>query len=1196
MRLSRIRLAGFKSFVDPVTVHLRSNLVGILGPNGCGKSNVIDAVRWVMGESAASRLRGEAMSDVIFSGSATRKPVGQASVELVFDNAEGRLGGAWASYAEISVRRLVNRDGTSQYFLNGTRCRRRDVTELFLGTGLGPRSYAIVEQGMISRVIDARPEELRAFLEEAAGISKYKERRRETETRIRHTRENLDRLADVREELERRLQVLARQARAAEQYRALRAGERELKTGLLALRWQALAAATAALEADGARLETALEAAVAAQRAAEAALGRSRGEQEAAAEALDAVQARHYALGTALARLEQVLAASRERRAREADELERLARALAGLDTQLAADREQLEALAAGIAAGEPALALAQAALAGCHEAQAGAEAALADWQAAHDRIVQSGAEAQRLAEVGRARVEALERRALDAGRRSERLRLELDTLAAAGHAQALGEAEITQRLAAETHAEAELRLAQGDADIDARRAQLAQATRALDALRARVESARGRSAALETLQEAALGRRDDGLQPWLQAQALHAAPRLAEQIAVAPGWETAVEAALGPALEAVLVEALTPPATATPALLRGALMLVEHAGPASGEAVPGAAGMPDMAGMPGMPGAADASAAAAGVTPLRQCVRGPYALAGLLGHVHAVSDLDAALAARAHLAAHECLVTADGVLLGRDWLRLARGAADAQHGVLARERELRTLREALAADVLELQTLEAGLADGRSALGAAELARREAQQAANLAQRELARAAAAAESAAARARHGEARAQAIGAEREELATELTLAQEEAAEQRFVLEDALAAMSAHTEARAQSLAGREALRSALEAARAATRAAQAGEQRLALELGSRRTAFASAGQALARLETQRAEAAARQTRLAAEHAAGDEPEFELAGQLEDRLAARLETEAALAAARDAHAALAEAVRGHERARAQAEAEAGGLRTRLEAARLATQEQRTRRDGLVEALAELSDQAPGALCAQLPADAGEALWQQRLDDTAERLRRLGNVNLSAIEEHDELNGRKGFLDAQHTDLVTALDALEQAMRRIDRETRARMKDTYERVDADLQALFPRLFGGGRAWLAMTGEDLLDAGVTIMAQPPGKKIGSLSLMSGGEKALTAVALVFAIFRLNPAPFCMLDEVDAPLDEANVGRFGRLLREMSERVQFIFITHNKATMEVAEHLAGVTMHEPGVSRLVDVDVAEAVRLAAV
>nr|HNI21512.1 AAA family ATPase [Plasticicumulans sp.] len=256
MRLSRIRLAGFKSFVDPVTVHLRSNLVGILGPNGCGKSNVIDAVRWVMGESAASRLRGEAMSDVIFSGSATRKPVGQASVELVFDNAEGRLGGAWASYAEISVRRLVNRDGTSQYFLNGTRCRRRDVTELFLGTGLGPRSYAIVEQGMISRVIDARPEELRAFLEEAAGISKYKERRRETETRIRHTRENLDRLADVREELERRLQVLARQARAAEQYRALRAGERELKTGLLALRWHALAAATAALEADGARLET----------------------------------------------------------------------------------------------------------------------------------------------------------------------------------------------------------------------------------------------------------------------------------------------------------------------------------------------------------------------------------------------------------------------------------------------------------------------------------------------------------------------------------------------------------------------------------------------------------------------------------------------------------------------------------------------------------------------------------------------------------------------------------------------------------------------------------------------------------------------------------------------------------------------------------------------------------------------------
>lgn len=1167
MRLSKIKLAGFKSFVDPTTVHFPSNLVGVLGPNGCGKSNVIDAVRWVMGESAASRLRGDAMADVIFSGSASRKPVGQAMVELVFDNSLGRLGGAWAGFSEIAVRRQVNRDGQSGYFLNGARCRRRDITDLFLGTGLGPRSYAIIEQGMISRVIEARAEDLRGFFEEAAGISRYKERRRETETRIRHTRDNLERLADVREELDKRLVTLQRQARQAEQYRELRAEERRVRAELLALRWRAHDVELAARERAIAAGETQLAAILAEQRGVEAALAGGREHHAACAAAVEQAQARAFALATELARVEQALEAARGLRTRNREELARSRAALDALAGNRADDLARRDQLAAALAEDEP-RAEALAAAGEAAQAQlAAVERELHAWQAAWDAFAHEAAAAQRRAEVERARIEACERRLLDHERRGERLRLERGALAAAGLAQALAEADDEARRAGDELAAAQRRLADAEAALAGGREALRAAGTERDTLRARVAAGRGRLASLETLQEAALGGRDEPLAAWLAALGLGTAGRLAQVLEVEPGWEAAVECVLGGALEAVCVEALDGPAARLAELARGSLCLFETTATASA------------------PPPADALAAR---------VRAPWPLQHLFGAVRTVPDLATALAARTALGPGESLVAPDGTWLGRDWLRAQRGG-DAHAGVLAREREIHALRDALGADQAALAALAAHLDALQEALGGHEAARREAQEAVNLGHRAQAQAQAQAGTLRARNEQNAARHAAIEHELDELRAHAAEEREVLAEARLTLEAALEAMQGGEAERAARQAERERLRAAQEAARGAARETRETALRLAVELGSRRTALASVEQALARLAAQHDALATRCAQLDAELAAAEPPLAELAAQLDAGLAQRLACEAALTAAREAAETAAARLRELEHARGGCELRHAAARERLEAERLAGHEAQVRRQALAEQLAAL-DADPAAILPGVPASATEAAWQARLDELAARLQRLGNVNLTAIEEFAEVGERKRYLDAQHADLVEALGTLEAAIRKIDRETRARLRETFERVNAGLETLFPRLFGGGRAYLELTGEDVLDAGVAIMAQPPGKRVGNIHLLSGGEKALTAVALVFAIFQLNPAPFCMLDEVDAPLDEANVGRFGQLLREMAERVQFIFITHNKATMEVADHLAGVTMHEPGVSRIVAVDVDEAVRLAAV
>jgi len=1164
MRLTSIKLAGFKSFVDPTTLHLPSNMTAVVGPNGCGKSNIIDAVRWVMGESSASRLRGDHLTDVIFSGSSGRKPVGQATVELIFDNSDGVVVGEFARFNEISVKRLVARDGTSAYYLNGARCRRRDITDLFLGTGLGPRSYSIIEQGMISQIIEARPEDLRVFLEEAAGISKYKERRKETESRIKQTRENLDRLNDVRDEVAKQLEHLKRQARQAEQYQQLKAEQRERDAQLKALEYRAVEASLTAQRETLAAGDLALEALIADQRAAEAQIETCRVQQHEAQTAQNAAQAESYRVNAEIARIEQQIQHQRELLQRLERARDEANRGLAELDGHQRGDEAQAAELTAALAQAEPLLQN----LYGDEQARAAAlksaETALVDWQTEWDAHTRAQAESGRAADVGRARIELLERQSLDADRRqqaliAERASFDIDALQAA---LATMQAE---------HAAGRSSLDTLSDALDARKAAVAgladtQRARQADLAECRksTQTARGRLASLEALQHAALGQEKGAGVEWLRQQGLERAPRLGEVLQVEPGWETAVESVLGALLEAVTVDAPASWLDAAAGLRGGRLALVAEA---------------------------NDPALAVPANSLAARVQGPNAVRRVLADIDALTSLDEARAAMAD-GAPRAGVTQSGEWVGAGWLRLIR-SGEAQQGSLSRERDIQGLRveiEQLAQREAELTAELAGL---RTQTLEAEQLREDAQRSLYLAHRSVSELAGQLQSQSGKLESAQTRTQAIDAELTQLAQTARVAQDGAREARQSLEQALTRMAEQEAERQRLDSAKRGLIDARELARAAARESRDAGHQLALKVESQKTRLQSLNQALARMVQQRQQLDARLAELSAQLTEGDAPIKALEQGRQTALAQRVLVEKDLAAARAAVEAVDGELRRYEQQRQRADQQGLALREKLQRQRLAEQAEALRAQALIDAI-HAAERVLEDVLASLPEDAAIEPWQQALVDLEARIRRLEPVNLAAISEHAEQAQRKEYLDAQHLDLTTALETLEDAIRKIDRETRGRFKDTFDRVNTGVQELYPRLFGGGHAYLELTGEDLLDTGVAIMARPPGKRVSNISLLSGGEKALTAVALVFAIFRLNPAPFCLLDEVDAPLDEANVGRFCAMVGEMSEKVQFLFVTHNKATMEAASQLAGVTMREPGVSRLVSVDLAEAARLA--
>ncbi|HHJ12947.1 MAG TPA: chromosome segregation protein SMC [Gammaproteobacteria bacterium] len=1170
MRLSKLKLSGFKSFVDPTTVHFPSALTGVVGPNGCGKSNVIDAVRWVMGESSAKHLRGDSMADVIFNGSSARKPVAQASVELVFDNSDGGLGGQWAQYNEIAIRRQVTRDGQSHYFLNGTRCRRRDITDIFLGTGLGPRSYSIIEQGMISRLIEAKPEELRVFLEEAAGISKYKERRRETENRIRHTQENLSRLNDLRDEIEKQLEKLKRQARSAERFKALREQERRVKAELLTLRYQSLHEESADRRRRIQEGETALEAVMAELRAVEADLEKGRETQVEASEAFNEVQGRYYALGAEVSRIEQNIQHARETRQTQREELEKAEQAFNEVQAHIRVDTQRLEELARALEQLAPEREQARARADASRARREAAEQAMQAWQQEWDAFNRRASEITQTTQVERTRIDHLERHLNQLAQRRERIEQEQAQLDSQAMEAEIGELEQQADTARQTAEQKQQGLEALRERIDTLRESTRSQQRELNQAQGEQQDLRGRLASLQALQQAALGEAGGKVRQWLQTQGLDDAPRLARQLEVDSGWERAVETVLGQYLEAVCVDDADALADALAALEEGSLALIDTAAPE--------------------PAPANARSA----TALADKVRAPWPLEGLLGGVWVAEDLHQALQMRARLGARESVVTPDGIWLGPGWLRVARDR-DGAAGVLEREKEINSLTEKLDALNQNIQALESALEQGRAALQQAEAEREELQVEANRAHRDFSDVRARLEARRTRLEQVHKRAEALARELSEISAQQAEETEalDAARQR--LHEALAALDTLADERESRQAERERLRAGLDAARGEAQRDRDQAHELDLRFQSMHTEQETTGQNLERMRGQQTHLEGRREALRQALADGEAPLKDLEQALERALGQRHEVEQALAEKRRALEAVEHRLREDEQTRHRKEHESQQLREKLNQEQLAWQEIKVRGETLLEQINE-SGFSLAQLVEELPEEATLETWEAEAEALAGRIARLGPINLAAIEEYEEQSERKKYLDAQHEDVSSALETLENAIRKIDRETRTRFKETFDKVNSGLQAMFPRLFGGGHAYLELTGEDLLDTGVTVMARPPGKRNSTIHLLSGGEKALTAVALVFSIFELNPSPFCMLDEVDAPLDDANVGRFCDMVREMSERVQFIFITHNKITMDLAHQLTGVTMHEPGVSRLVSVDVDEAVQLAAV
>lgn len=1162
MRLKCIRLAGFKSFVDPTTVSFPSNMTAVVGPNGCGKSNIIDAVRWVLGESSAKNLRGEAMTDVIFNGSNSRQPVAQASIELVFDNSAGQLSGEYASYGEISVRRRVGRDGQNTYFLNGSKCRRRDITDIFLGTGLGPRSYAIIEQGMISRLIEARPDDLRIFIEEAAGISKYKERRRETENRIRRTQENLSRLSDLRQELGRQLERLQRQAGAARSYQQLREQQRQCQQQLTAMRWRELDQQGQQLEQLLDEQEVLLQAQISAQYQADAQSEQLREQQHEQTAGFNQVQAGFYAVGAQIARTEQSIEHGKQRLKQLNHELLQAQRQQQETEQHLAGDRQQLQEQRLQLQELEQRQQqqleqdeLCQAQLLHCEEQ-------LQNWQEQWQQHSQQCARPRQQAELERLRITQLERSGQQLHQSIAALEQELQQL----QQQQAGDDSTQLQLEQQRLEQQQQELQYQQQECTARQQQLREAIGQLQQQQHQHQTAlqrcQGQIAALQALQEDAL-QPDESVAGWLQQQQLQNQPRLAQQLQVEPGWEHALETLLQQRLQAVCVESWPDDFSA---LQGGRLELVRYAP---------AAEIP----------LADNS--------LASKVRHPQLdLSAWLSGVYCADNLDAARQLLARLGAQDTVVTRDGYWLGQNFLRVQLGQ-EQQQGFLQRAVRLEQLEQQEQQLQLQVQDCQQQLEQQQQQQHGLE------QQLATIRSQEqqcagnLARVSNLLTGQQVRNEQAGQRQQQISAQLQQLQTQQASDGQELEISQQLLQELQLQVAVADEQSAELQQHHASLRQQYEQARARAQDSSRQCQQLEVQSSTLVTRIASTEQALARLQEQLQRGRQRHEQLGLELERDGSPLQELQEQLQAQLEQHQQVEQQLNYARQQLELTDERMRQVEQQRQQAVQQAEQLRSQAEQLRLNRHTLQIQQQALQQELAA-DELEPAQLLLQLPQQASIEDWQHQLQQLEQQISRLGAINLAAIEEFSRQSQRKEYLDAQNDDLEEALATLENVIRKIDRETRQRFKQTFEQINQGLGELFPKVFGGGMASLALTGEDLLDTGVAIMARPPGKKNSTIHLLSGGEKALTALALVFAIFQLNPAPFCMLDEVDAPLDDANVARYARLVQEMSGHVQFIYITHNKIAMQMADQLLGVTMQEPGCSRMVAVDLEQAAAMA--
>jgi chromosome segregation protein len=1168
VRLTSIKLAGFKSFVDPTHFQVPGQLVGVVGPNGCGKSNIIDAVRWVLGESRASELRGESMQDVIFNGSTARKPGSRASVELVFDNADGRAAGQWGQYAEIAVKRVLTRDGTSSYYINNLPARRRDIQDIFLGTGLGPRAYAIIGQGMIARIIEAKPEELRVFLEEAAGVSKYKERRRETENRLHDTRENLTRVEDIVRELGANLDKLDAQAIVATKFKTLQAEGEEKQRLLWLLRKNEAAAEQARQQRAISEAQIDLEAQTAKLREVEADLETLRVAHYAASDAMQGAQGSLYEANAEVSRLEAEIKFVIESRNRVQAQIAALTAQREQWQAQAEKARGDLEEAEEQLAVAEEKAALAEDTAAAKHDELPALEARWRDAQA------QLNDERARIAQTEQAlKLEAAHQRNADQQlqqlqQRHERLKAEAGGLDAPDEAQ-LEEQRMQLAEQEEILSDAQARFAQAQETLPRVDAERREAQDRVQRESAQIHQLEARLVALKQLQENV--QTEGKIQPWLDKHELAGLPRLWKKLHIEAGWEAALESVLRERLAALEISNLD-----------WVRAFASDAPPAKlAFFAPPAAGTP--------------REAPAGFTSLVSLMRIDDAglravLNEWLGQVYIADDLTQALPMRTQLPEGAMLVVKTGHVVTRVGVQLY--AADSeQSGMLARQQEIENLTRQLRAQTLladEAKTAairaEAAHTQAAQALADARAQAERATQRVHALQLDVLKLAQAHE------RYMQ-RSTQIREELEEIAAQIEeqRAQRAESEANFERHDGeLAELQARFE---ENQLAFESLDEALSAARTQARD---------LERAAADARFAARNVATRIDELKRSiQIAHEQSERVALSLEDSRAELETINEqtthtgLQEALEVRGEKEAALTAARHELDDLTAKLRQADEMRLTAERSLQPLRDRITELQLKEQAARIAGEQFIEQI-----QAAGVDEAQLQEKLTPDMKPSYLQGEVTRINNaitaLGPVNMAALDELAAAKERKAFLDAQSDDLTRAIETLEDAIRKIDQETRTLLQGTFDEVNRHFGELFPRLFGGGQAKLIMTGDEILDAGVQVMAQPPGKKNSTIHLLSGGEKALTATALVFAMFQLNPAPFCLLDEVDAPLDDANTERFANLVRAMSDKTQFLFISHNKIAMEMAQQLIGVTMQEQGVSRIVAVDMESAAGFA--
>ncbi len=1167
MRLNSIKLSGFKSFAEPTHFQLPGQLVGVVGPNGCGKSNIMDAVRWVLGESRASELRGESMQDVIFNGTTSRKPSSRSSVELIFENADHRAGGQWGQFAEIAVKRVLTRDGTSSYYINNQPVRRRDVQDVFLGTGLGPRAYAIIGQGTISRIIESKPEELRLFLEEAAGVSKYKERRRETENRLSDTRENLTRVEDILRELGSNLDKLERQAEVAQRYKTMQADVTLRQHQLWYLKLAEAQSDQSRMKQDVQSAVNGMESQTADLRQIELALETVRQAHYAAGDQVNQSQGALYEASTEVGRLEAEIRFVVEGRQRAEQRLASLKEQATQWITRKQDAERELGELALTAQQGQEQSTILSAQVEDHAQQLPQLQEAMrsAQLQANEQRAVVG--QVQQQIQVLAAEQRSVQEQSRQLETRRERLQADQRALQAPDEAQLQSqESQWEQAREAALVADARMHeLQDGLPVLEQTRRDHQQSVNTESSQQASLSA---RMEALKALQEKV--RTDGKLQPWLQKHGLDALAGLWTRIHVRQGWENALEAALRERLGALEVSRLDMVRAFVGEAPPSKLVFFSPPDASKPQAATELARLSDLLEL------ADAGLSAV--------------LRGWLEHCYTAPDMEAAMAMRVRLQPGELIFVPAGHAVSAHSVDFY--APDSERaGLLARAQEIENLEKQLRAQVLICEQSRQHLARSELALAEATQSlvqlRRDAVQLQSQAhglQVEALRLRQLAEQA--RARDSQ-----LSGELVEIDVQIEDLQERrvTADARFEELDMQLADSQerHAQLDDRVIQAERALAESREQQRGVERQAQEAEFALR-SLGARQSELArameTADQQAASIALEEVGAAQELARLS-----------DVAAQagLQSALAVKLEREQALGARRSEYDDLTAKLRASDERRLTLERALDPMRQKITDLQLKEQAARLG----CEQYQQLLDDAHAQIEAvRLSIEQGNVRLgglQQSIDRLNNEVAALGAVNLAALDELSAARERKQFLDAQSADLNEAMRTLEDAIKKIDAETRELLSGTFNTVNAHFGKMFPELFGGGNAKLVITGEEILDSGVQVIAQPPGKKNQTIHLLSGGEKALTAIALVFAIFQLNPAPFCLLDEVDAPLDDANTERYAKLVTSMSRETQFLFISHNKIAMEMAQQLIGVTMQEQGVSRIVAVDMDAAVSL---